>query len=475
MLDGVQPGPVQRLRALPSHRADDRALAGAHARRGRRERQPDRADRVPVQQQRHDGVGRQPVVDGPAEPQRLPAVHRLDQRVVARQPRAAGRAREHLDLVARALHDDGLGRAERQRVPGDHGGDLRGRGRARQRRHHVREPLRRAPRQRLGREQARALEGVRALVGDGERDRAVVGGQPARGESDGDGTQPFAGHPQRQHEQPRVAGQVRPGLRVAAAALVGARDEARLAVAGGVGERGAHGDRQPRPPRRRAEARAGEQHQVVVAALPHRHGVGAEQLAELVDRGAGDRARAGRGRERRRGLLQELEPPGGGPLGGEQPRVVERDRGTLGDLAEQGGVVLFEPRRVAHPPGDEQAHHPAARPQRHGDGRVRAERRAGSALALATGDAREVGVVHGDQLRAARADEALVEAPRGVQPPQDVGVLGRGWRRRRRCAACPPCRRAGRDRRNPRRRACARTRRAGRPRRSRCPWPRRRR
>ena len=110
--------------------------------------------------------------------------------MVARHPHAAGRAREHLDLVARALHDDGLGRAQRQRVPGDHGGDLRGGGRARERRHDVREPLRGAPRERLGREQARALEGVRALVGDGERDRAVVGGQLARGEADGDGAQP---------------------------------------------------------------------------------------------------------------------------------------------------------------------------------------------------------------------------------------------------------------------------------------------
>ena len=55
---------------------------------------------------------------------------------------------------------------------------------------------------------------------------------------------------------------------------------------------------------------------------------------------------------------------------------------------------------------------------------MRAERGPGGALPLATGDPREVGVVHRDQLRAARADEALVEAPRRVQPPQDVGVLG---------------------------------------------------
>ena len=233
-------------------------------------------------------------------------------------------------------------------------------------------------------------------------------------------------HPQRQHEQPRVVGHVRPGLRVAAAALVGAGDEARLAVAGGVGERGAHGDRQPRPRRRGREARAVEQHELVVAALPHRHRVGAEQLAELVDRGAGDRTGAGRGRQRRRGPLQELQPPGGGLLGGQQRRVVQRDRSALADLAEQGGVVLLEPRRVAHPPGDEQAHHPAARPQRHGDGGVRAERRSGSALPLAACDARQVGVVHGDQLCATRADEALVETPRGVEPPQDVGVLGPG-------------------------------------------------
>jgi len=55
---------------------------------------------------------------------------------------------------------------------------------------------------------------------------------------------------------------------------------------------------------------------------------------------------------------------------------------------------------------------------------VRAERRPGRPLPVTAGDVREQGVVHRDQLGGARADEALVEAPRRVQPPQDLGVLG---------------------------------------------------
>jgi len=114
----------------------------------------------------------------------LPAAHGLDQRVLARHPDPARRTREHVQLVAVAQHDDGFGGAERQRVPGDHGGDLRGRGRSRQRRYDVRQPFRGAPRERLGGEEARALERVPALVGEGEGDGAVVGGQIACGEAD---------------------------------------------------------------------------------------------------------------------------------------------------------------------------------------------------------------------------------------------------------------------------------------------------
>jgi hypothetical protein len=127
VLHGVQPRPVQRLRALSRDRADDRALAGAHPGTGAAEGEADRADRPALQQQRDDGVGRQAVATGGlARPHRMSGAHGAGQRVLGVDPQPPRRACQHLQLLARAHHDHGVGRAERQRVPGDHGGDLRG-------------------------------------------------------------------------------------------------------------------------------------------------------------------------------------------------------------------------------------------------------------------------------------------------------------------------------------------------------------
>ena len=230
VLDGVQPGPVQRLRALARHRADDRALAGAHARRGRGERQPDRADRparptATARRRRTAARPRPPTCRATAAARWRMA---LTNGWSSRQPHAAGRAREHLDLVARALHDDGLGRAERQRVPGDHGGDLRGRGGARERRHDVREPLRGAPRDatrpRAGpRAGGRARTGRRARARPrGRRRAARPGGARRRRRPAGRGppaaaTRAAAGSRARPARSPGTRGGPRRGSRCSAA------------------------------------------------------------------------------------------------------------------------------------------------------------------------------------------------------------------------------------------------------------------
>ena len=433
VLDGVQPGAVQRLRALPGDGQDDRALARPHPLPVRREGQPDRADRPALEQERDDGVGRQPVDRArAARPGGEPGAHRAGQRVLPVEPDPSGGPRQHLELFALAQHDHRLGRAERQRVPGDHGGHLGRSRRPRERRHDVGQALRRAPGQRLRGEQARPLQRVGALVGERERDRAVVGGQIHGGQPDRDGPDPVAADHQRQRQQARVAGvrELGVGLGVAAHPLLRGPQPARAAVARGVGERGPgrYRDARPRRLHRGTPTRAVQEQQGVVAAPPHPDRAGAEQLAELVDRRPRDRPRARRGGERRGGPLQQLQPTGGGLLRGQQRRVVQRRRGPLADLAQQRGVVLLQWRRARRAGRGQEPDHPAAGAQRHDDHRAHPQRPPRSTLFLVGRAEREVAVVDGDELDT--AGQAVVEAPRRVELAHDLLVRGAGRRHR---------------------------------------------
>ena len=412
MLGLVQPGPVQRLGALPGQREHRGAFLRGEGRPPVREAQHDGAH-GPGRAAEHERHGDQPAgVGATALPQRLARAGGVRRRVlgVHRQPPGRGRDRiraprgEDVEVLRDAQQHRGRARAEPHGVVQDDVGDVHEPGRAGEGADDLAELLGRPPRRALGGQQPGALERLRAQLGQHGQCGACSAGAHVPLPAEPDHADAHAGS-----DQGDAVGGVAAGL-----------GPHGLARAGGLGG-GRYGDRDPVRRQGRVVGDSadgferGFEHRVVAGAVhqPQRDRARPGQPGELLGRGRRDLLGCGRGGQRRGGPLQNLEPRPVGLLALQQRGVVQRRRRAFREVAEQREVAVVERGGAAAPGDREQARGLAAGVER--DERDRAEPDAAPQLALPL-------------VGAAGKDEGLVDlvlpdlAGRGRARPHPVGV-----------------------------------------------------
>ena len=334
MLGLVQPGAVQRLRALARDREQRRPPGGVDDRQLVAEVQPDRADGVAADDQRQRHLARQrgrPVGEAAvaprpsrpaAHPDRLPGADGVGEGVrrVQRQPAVdggVGRA-QHPQVLRRPRgphHQHRRAGAQLHGVGEHDPGDLGGRGRPGQRGDDAPELLRRGPALGLGDEQPGPAQGHCGLLDQRHHRRPLVPVEAALLlEADRDDAEAPPAGEQRQAVDAGVA--VLPHHRqqpreVPAPVVLGLHPD-RLAPHGGRpgGRHRVDGQAGPQRPDARAPAAEVELlEQVLAVLLPHGHGRRAQEPPEPLHHRRRDLPGGGGGGQRGRGRLELPRPP----------------------------------------------------------------------------------------------------------------------------------------------------------------------